>query len=195
MIYYTIDNITIGRFEAVLNDSHEIVRPLFRRFVPVAKAKAKANQLIEDFNKINNKEKNKISDHLYRISLINRVNTIYPAIYSGLKVCKQIEILTGQEPPDVIRFKELFKLVSLLEPTVEAIESIPNIVSKLIDRYEQVTTPENTNKAVDFDFTLFLHTIEKILSPTPVRTYKLKELHRLNDLALKLQTKQHGRDK
>lgn len=187
MLFYTNKNITVGIFEELLKDYSKIVR--INLFLPEQLIEKKAKEIINSFNKDSNKNETnaKLSEQFHKLSMINRVNNLFPAIYKGFYACYRIAELTGKTPAIMKDFEKLYYEATGKKPTIEKIEKIPEYIEILKDKYNSIhNEEENDEENSDFNFSDYLDKLELILElkPLEMRKYKLNELNRLADIAL-----------
>jgi len=196
MIFYKVNNITIGRFAEMTNNKRLVMRwdlPLPEKWI----AKA-SNKLIVEFNKLNGKEDmSKLIDGYHKISMINRMVNILPTIFLGFQVCYKMQSITGEKSPYFEEFEKLFEETRGFKPTEADILGIPKLIEKLKNKYDDLFDDEQPEIEPDFDFNYYVFTLERILTPMEIRSKKLTTLSYYNKMALKLQkenTKENGRD-
>jgi hypothetical protein len=197
MIFYKVDNITIGQFAKLTKDTRMVLRfdlPLPKKWIA-----NRANKLIADFNKLNTKKDlTKLMEGYHKLSLQNRIINVLPTIFLGFQACYKIEAITGVRTELYKEFERLYEEVRGFKPTEADILGIPKFIDKLQNKLEDLYTdvPEEEPEP-DFDFNYYVFTLERILQPMNIRAEKLITLQYLNEMAMKLQkekTKEHGRD-
>jgi len=180
MIFYNLNNITIGQFDDLLLDNNYVKRIVWFP-VPKKIVRKKAAKIISDFNKNRNKDhQSKIYKAFDKLSVANKLSNVYPAIYQGFMACYKLTALTGKAPEVMAEFEQMFRDVFLMEPTPEAVQSIPKKMEKLEGIIEDEEKPEQ------FDFSEYLIIyLEPILTPLTIRDKKLVHLHKYEELAVK----------
>lgn len=186
MIFYTANNISIGRFNDMLIDSSYVKR--FNIPLPEKWVKKASHKVITDFNKTHSKqESNDIIDAFYKFSLKNRMINVLPAVYSGMRACYKIISITGQISDSLAElmatFEKVYEETTRNKCSIEAIEAIPKYIEKLQSKYND---KENEVEApTEFDFSFYIWTLEKILHPFEIRTKKLVNLNEIEKTASK----------
>jgi len=181
MIFYNIDNITIGKYLDIILDINCIKR------IPIWMPKKLINKKFEKLKTdyaliVNEKEMNsRLIDAFDKVSLINQANNLYPALYHGFQACYKISALSGKIPPIMKDLEIIYKDATGKDATMELINNIPTKIEKITSAFDMMN---NDIEPETFDFSLFIIKLSALIHPLTVLDKKLKHLNKYVELAI-----------
>lgn len=181
MLFYTVDNITIGRYDELSFAPEKIMRFYFP--CPKKILQKQIKNLNKEYNKRRNEKEfmQNMKQNYKKILLINKINNVLPSIYAGFQACYKIAAITETIPESMRELEKLYKEATGRDATVENVNKLPQMIETLTAKYYN----NYQEDPIEFDFSDYLLRLEDLLPNVRLREKKLIHLKHYEAMAMK----------